>query len=281
MNELMDDLCRNLSCPAALGRVLEQACDAGLIGRHVNALVDKMIGGDESHLGTTNARAMLLAQRGDTVLQIRRVGGTVTFVDKFSQSDRFVHVPPSNAVLVIRGSAPVTVHRFRLPAGLDRAAFQRGIPIERLKSLRYDGAPVVETPADCEIRDYECPSGDAWMLRINYRPYATDSWFFDKETLLSTFATSVSPESSSLVTLCHVFAAAHDVEAKPLVEELARHGAHFVRWAAVQAMGQIDGDRALELIAESRLDPHPHIRAAAQRAYAKFGEETDGRHVRS
>jgi HEAT repeat protein len=119
------------------------------------------------------------------------------------------------------------------------------------------------------------------MVRLNYAPYATETWFFEKSTLTSVFASAVLADYSSLVTLCRVFGAQQDQGAKPFVEELARSPAHFVRWAAVQAMGRIDGDRAREMIEERCHDPHPHIQAAALSALKKLGGDTNGRDIRS
>jgi len=281
MEELMDELSRNLSCPAALGRTLRDGCEKGLIARHLNGLITRLIEGDETHLKQANARSIVLAQRGDTVLQVRRIGGPSTHVDRLSEAERYVHTAPSNSVLVIRGKAPVTVNRYRLPAGIDRSGFQADIPLEPLGSERYDGSFMVERHDDDEIRDYRCEAGQAWMVRLNYAPYATETWFFEKSTLRSLFASAVLADYSSLVTLCRVFGAEGDEGAKPLVEELAKSEAHFVRWAAVQAMGRIDGDRAREMIEERCEDPHPHIQAAALNALKKFGGSINGRDIRS
>jgi HEAT repeats len=271
MEELMDELGRKMSCPAALGRTLRDGCDSGLVAKHLNVLTTRLIEGDERHLRQTNARSMVLAQRGDTILQVRRIGGPQTHVDRLSEAERYVHTAPSNSVLVIRGSAPVTVNRYRLPPGTDRAGFQADIELEPLGSERYDGSYIVEQHDDDEIRDYRCEAGEAWMVRLNYPPYATETWFFEKSTLRSVFASAVLADYSSLVTLCRVFGAQHDEEAKPIVEELARNEAHFVRWAAVQAMGQIDAERARQMIEERCEDPHPHIQQAARSALKKLG----------
>jgi hypothetical protein len=281
MDELMDELSRNLSCPAALGRTLQDACDGGLVAIHLNALIARLAEGDERHLKQANARSMVLAQRGDTVLQVRRLGGPPTHVDRLSEAERYVHTAPSNCVLVIRGNASVIVDRYRLPKGIDRSGFQAGIVLETLGSERYDGSFIVERHDDDEIRDYRCEAGEAWMVRLNHAPYATETWFFEKSTLRSVFASAVLADYSSLVTLCRVFGAQQDEGAKPMVEELARNEAHFVRWAAVQAMGRIDGERARELIEERCEDPHPHVRGAALSALKKFGGSIDGRNIRS
>lgn len=281
MEELIDELSRNLSCPAVLGRTLVEACDSGLIATHVNALVARLLQGDEAHLKQANARSIVLAQRDNTVLQVRRLGGAPTHVDRLSEAERYVHTAPSNAVLVIRGNAPVTVHRYRLPAGVDRTGFQPDILLEPLGSERCDGSFFVERYGDDEIRDFRCDAGHAWMVRLNYSPYATETWFFEKSTLRSVFASAVLADYSSLVTLCRVFGAQHDEGAKPFVEELATSEAHFVRWAAVQAMGRIDGARAREMIETCCEDQHPHVRAAAQSALKKFGGSTSGRDIRS
>lgn len=281
MEELMDELSRNLSCPAELGRTMRDACDSGVVGTHINVLTARLIQGDERHLKQANARSMVLAQRGDTVLQVRRIGGPPTHVDRLSEAERYVHTAPSNSVLVIRGKAPVTVNRYRLPPGTDRAGFQAGILLEPLGSERYDGSYIVERHDDDEIRDYHCEAGEAWMVRLNYPPYATETWFFEKSTLRSVFASAVLADYSSLVTLCRVFGAQQDEGAKPLVEELAKSEAHFVRWAAVQAMGRIDGERARQMIEERCEDPHPHIQAAALSALEKLGGSKDGRDIRS
>ena len=97
MEELIDKLSRDLSCPAVLGRTLKEACDSGLIAAHFNSLVTRLAQGDEAHLRQASARSMVLAQRDNTVLQVRRIGGAPTHVDRLSEAERYVHTAPSNA----------------------------------------------------------------------------------------------------------------------------------------------------------------------------------------
>jgi hypothetical protein len=199
------------------------------------------------------------------------VGNDIAHLDRLAQLGRFVHTPGSKCVSLLLSAYPVTIQQFRLPPDLDRSAFVAGVPLVELESIVADGEPIFESPDDQIIREFECAEGDAWMLRLTYKPFAIESWIFDKDTLRSVFPAAVRPETSSLVSLCQVFGATQDADAAPFVLELARHEAHFVRWAAIQAMGRIDGDAARQLLGESCEDPHPHIQAAARKTLERIG----------
>lgn len=265
MQELINAIGVNLSCPAALGRILSDAVENGAIGVHFDDLLRRTLAGDERHLGAANIRAMVLAQNDDFVLQIRRIGGAVDHMQKATGVDRFINTPGSRAISVIRAQCPVLVTRYRMPSGIDRAAFVADIPIERLADLPHDGAPLFEAPDDDVLTELHCPDGAAWMLRLSYRPFAIESWFFEKASLRSVFSGAVQAENSSLVTLCRVFGVERDRAALPYLRQLADHEAHFVRWAAIQAIGLVDSAEARRLLRASRDDPHPQIRAVSAR----------------
>ena len=52
---------------------------------------------------------------------------------------------------------------------------------------------------------------------------------------------------------------------------ISEHPSHFVRWAAIQAVGRLDRARAVELLRRSLEDAHPHVRSMAAKVLAKVG----------
>lgn len=76
------------------------------------------------------------------------------------------------------------------------------------------------------------------------------------------------PTHSDLVSMARALGAMRNPSTSVSLERLADHDAHFVRWAAMQALARIDPERALKRLAAATLDPHPEVRNGAQRAVA-------------
>jgi HEAT repeat protein len=61
-----------------------------------------------------------------------------------------------------------------------------------------------------------------------------------------------------------------DPGAVPALEGLMEHPAHYVRWAALQAIFSLDRERGAALLKTATTDPHEHVRTAALRSLEKL-----------
>ncbi|MBO9880511.1 HEAT repeat domain-containing protein [Xanthomonas sp. D-109] len=87
-------------------------------------------------------------------------------------------------------------------------------------------------------------------------------WMVDRPSLKVVQAISSSPVHSELEIMARALGAMRNGGTNAL-EKLVAHDIHFVRWAAIQAMGRISPARAMELLEKATTDEHPHIRQSA------------------
>jgi HEAT repeat protein len=70
---------------------------------------------------------------------------------------------------------------------------------------------------------------------------------------------------SELVSLAKLLGALGDPSATDALIALTSHPRHFVRWAALQALGLIDGEKAGRRLRDFTDDRHPEIAAMASK----------------
>jgi hypothetical protein len=110
------------------------------------------------------------------------------------------------------------------------------------------------------------PLGPACMMLFVYR-YATPiRWIFDAASRLPTRAVSTDHQTYRMDFAARTLARMGYTPAASTLEDLYRHPAHFVRWAAVRELVLLDPERGLKLLERASEDPHPHVRNAARRS---------------
>jgi hypothetical protein len=261
MKRYIDEIESNLSCPTSLGRIISDMIASGAVGRHVSGLLREIAGGNPKHLRETNVTEMALHRSPDFLLYVRRFGGAVDHVSELSGTEDYLRTVARSGVSVIGSAAPVMIERLCLSD--DRARLIRG------ERRRHDGGPIFETLGSDIIEDIVPVEGPVWMVRLNHGPIAHETSFYDRVTLERAFTAAAHGELSSLVSLCQVFGASRDRAALDYLEQLSRHDAYFVRWAAIQSAGRIDGAAARTMLASALDDPHPAIRSSAGRALGR------------
>ncbi|MBH1541468.1 HEAT repeat domain-containing protein [Stenotrophomonas maltophilia] len=96
-------------------------------------------------------------------------------------------------------------------------------------------------------------------------------WMIDREQGEVVQAISSSPVHSELEIMARTLGALRDGGAETLAS-LASHESHFVRWSAMQAMGRVDVQQALQLLDHARNDANAQIRQSASKVLARHAE---------
>jgi len=98
----------------------------------------------------------------------------------------------------------------------------------------------------------------------------TTRWEYDAASLARTRLVAADHSVSRLQLLASVLAEMKDPGAVPALEGLMEHPAHYVRWAALQAIFSLDRERGAALLKTAAADPHEHVRTAAIRSLEKL-----------
>ena len=99
-------------------------------------------------------------------------------------------------------------------------------------------------------------------------------WEYDVASLAPSRLISVDNASSRLEFVIWMLTALDDDSCLPSLEGLVAHPAHFVRWAALQAICHFDAERGMRSLAEATNDPHEHIRRAASTALSQVKQQS-------
>lgn len=263
MDDFFKRIEENLSCPVALGRILIDIIDGGALGNHLVKLLETIRDGNPTHLGGTNTFEMAIHIQPEFSLSLRKAGGDVNYVDRASRTQSYIHTAGRTTLSLIPPTPIVFIERYALSDD------QKSIILQ--SRSENTGIPILE---DVEARDvvhFDCPEGHCWFLRLTYGQHAPVTRFYHRDSLEYAFSSAVRGEFSSLVTLCRVFGDSGDEASLTYLHELSDHSAHFVRWAAIQAIGRIDGELACARLKTALKDDHPQIRQAASRSLAKMG----------
>jgi hypothetical protein len=168
---------------------------------------------------------------------------------------------------VISPDASIRVTRYRLSEQVDLSVFDPGAALDLVSedTLRPFRRPYRYHAGD--VYDVKI-NGEACVVRLKEVVPLDYQWTFDGQSLSPLFSSVTLPSLGRVETsidLAVRFSGdrIHAETAACLLKEMLRHRLHFVRWKAVQGLGEIDPDAALIALQEMRDDPHPHVRAAA------------------
>jgi HEAT repeat protein len=93
---------------------------------------------------------------------------------------------------------------------------------------------------------------------------------YDATTLARVRVVAADHTVSRLQLLASVLAEMKDPRAIPALEGLIAHPAHYVRWAALQAIFCLDREQGAFLLKAAATDAHEHVRSAAIRSLARL-----------
>jgi hypothetical protein len=258
--KLEQTLAGSLDCPAELGSHLKSF----LHGSGATDVVNELLA---AYLRTWDVR-MLERLDGESflLLQNERFAVSLKLVTKPSD---LLNTPGVDRFTVFRSPAPVMIDRYRISGRFDPDVFDPGATLELDKSWQDDGSCLYQSRAEPFVHDYHAPAPILVAQLVRY-PASSQIWFFHRETRRAAFPVVGYMELSSYVLLSRMIAAMGERRALPLLEELTANGSHVVRWAAIQAIGKLDGAAGRAQLQRALSDPHPHISSAAAKTLAKI-----------
>jgi len=117
---------------------------------------------------------------------------------------------------------------------------------------------------------------DAPVLTVKFSSFLHQplQWAFDRKTRKAAQAIAADATDSELVSMAQTLGAMGNPIAAPSLIALCNHPRHFVRRAAMQALGRVDPAQLLPHLHNSAENaPHPHMQAAAKRALSRISKQ--------
>jgi hypothetical protein len=185
------------------------------------------------------------------------------------QEEKEISTYSCHAAFVVLGPHALTVRQYRLTPPIADVF----IPSAHLEDL---GTATLSVGAVARIR-----AGEAAIRLLHARGATTVAVVRSHDvcpirsvanvaTGLASYAMAASVHSSRLELACRMVAEIGEAADVPRLEGLLAHPHHFVRWAAIRAIGQLDGVRGHALLQRALDDAHPDVRETARLALAQM-----------
>lgn len=251
---------------AGCGGLLEDLCRRGAFTELVNYELERLLR-DPNYALEASSDVDMLVLRSRFFNLLLKIVAQPSHARLFGQaSDLFL------APLMKSG---VAIARYREPEPEESA--------ERVRHLRFEGNETVAFGQN----SYFKAGQDIFVIRgaaasptlvacLSSAATLTTRWEYEMATLARVRVVAADHSVSRLQLLASVLAEMKDPSAIPALEGLMEHSAHYVRWAALQAIFCLDRERGAALLKTAATDPHEHVRTAAMRSLAKLSAAAAG-----
>ncbi|MGW8142511.1 HEAT repeat domain-containing protein [Sphingomonas zeae] len=249
--------------PTECAHILSRLIDDGVHRRALNGFAASKCGnmsfeGDDVRGIETSGRFLVLAETADVQLSVVRQMNITSHI--YSSPNVFVQAKVSPGA--------IGVTSYTLPVGFREEALDAKVVLEPdWTSNIVDETPLVKRfNSVLDVHAIETPP--LIFVRLSFFPRGNYEWSFDRATLRPVGHTTLRLPETNLCGILDLLAMAGNGETIDLIEPLAFHELHFLRWRAVQAVGALDAERGFRLVQRAVDDPHPAVREAARRTLA-------------
>lgn len=202
--------------------------------------------------------------------------GTLTIVPAPDPSDvpnTLLTGSPSHRLLVAVGASLPIMHychvRAQYPTILDRT----NRLVAGAVQLCEPGQPVaLEAWRDV----VQLMEGRGLWLVLHSRPVYSVRWVYDRASLEPRAMVVASRRLARTEELIEVLAQIGDSRDVGILEQLAGHQCHSIRWASIRAVAALDMPTARRLIVSALDDPHPEVRETARASADALDESPHG-----
>lgn len=246
--------CRNL---------LEAACRKGAFTGLVNYELDRLLSDPNYALEASSDVDML-------VLRSRYFNLTLKIVAQTAQTSRLIGLA-SDMIITPLMALGATMTRYREPPGPATKTLDRSGQLELVgdESVPFGHSNYFKAGEDVFViqNSTELPS---LVACLSSTVTLTTRWEYDIATRQRIRVMAADHSVSRLQLLASVLAEMQDPRAVTALVGLMDHPAHYVRWAALQAVICLDHEQGMSLLKKATNDSHEHVRSAAIRSLAKL-----------
>ncbi|RBH87110.1 hypothetical protein BRN33_19380 [Xanthomonas oryzae pv. oryzae] len=187
----------------------------------------------------------------------------------YSRSSEFVYTMPQHMVVVVAGQQALAADHYTLPQGIDIGTFDSALRLESAVRRVHAPGDLITIDSRHDLFDVMV---EAKVLVVKFVSTAHHplQWAFHRDTGQALQAIAADPVDSELVSMSRTLGAMMNRAAVPALSHLCDHQQYFVRWAAMQALGYVAPELLVPRLKVAEEDPHPHIRAAAHKAFNRI-----------
>jgi hypothetical protein len=195
-------------------------------------------------------------------MTLDRGRGHVLSIWMFDQPRRYIHSTPYYGMFAPLGAESLHYDVYRLPENYRNAQFDPQARLEPAGSGFTAPGGVLLLQSDQYVYDFKVERPLA-VAKFTSAAYHSLEWLFERDSLRAWQANDSELVSTQLRVSAYILGRLADASSVEVLQTLGNHRNHSVRWAAVQNIGRLDRQAALQSLRQALDDPHPHLRRAA------------------
>lgn len=138
------------------------------------------------------------------------------------------------------------------------------------KDIEHTPGEILHIRAGKDVVHIEGTTGDNLLLELSSMPRFSQVWFFAKSNLKALYSASGKVNSARAVHCLKALSLLEENEENSdIYETYSHHKDHYVRWAAMQHLMEVNPKKSWDRLLELKNDPHPHIRNAVKKVFSK------------
>jgi len=187
-------------------------------------------------------------------------------VGLYLHSSEFIYTMSQHMIIAVLGDQPLNAFHYYFPDSADIEVFIPELKLQKGIKCTHPPGSIIVIDSGSDIIDVDIYN-PVLVVKLSSIINQPLQWAFRRDTRKSIQAIAANPVDSELVSMARALGGLAHPMAIPSLLDLVRHPRHFVRWAAIQALGCISSEQVLPCLRRAAAeDPHPHIRSAAERA---------------
>ncbi len=266
-----EDLIQSVSPDGFAGcsDLLEAACGRGAFTSLVNYELERLLGDPNYALEASSDTDML-------VLRSRSFNLTLRIVAQTGQTGRLIGLA-SDMIIAPLMAWGATFTRYLEPPAPATNTLDRSGELQLMGDQSVPFGRCTHFKAGQDIFIIQSSTGFPSLVAcLSSTVTLTTRWEYDITTCQRIRVMAADHSVSRLQLLASVLAEMRDPQGVAALEGLMEHPAHYVRWAALQAVMCLDREYGISLLKKATNDSHEHVRSAAVRSLAKLDITASG-----
>src|SRR5579871_2033984 len=224
-----------LAAPAECAKILSCLIAEGVHIRALNAFVASKCSnitfeGDDVRGIETSGRFMVLCESEDVQLSVVRQMNITSHI--YSSPNVFVQAKVSPGA--------IGYSSYVLPPAFREDTVDANLVLRREHgAVIHDETPLIKR-YDTVLDVHAIEIAPLVLVRLSFFPRGNYEWAFDRTTLRAVGHMTLRLPETNLCGILDLLAVAGDSRTIDVIEPLAAHELHFLRWRAVQAVGALD-----------------------------------------
>lgn len=222
-------------------------------------------------------RLVFLQERGYVGLTAGQFDFSNKNSNELSQAEDFLTSSGCHTIIGYVAGPDLPYVKYDTPAGCDFDIFDADARLTQAEPGVLRPGETLILDGYTQVLDWN-PDHNSAFLVVASDWVVSQSWSYSSGTLAPLGASLCEQDDSILLAMLAELKRVGLPSSVAPVASLLDHGTHQIRWKAAEVLGSLDHGACRDAVRLLRSDAHPHVRAAADKAWqANFANHADTR----